>query len=195
MKQAFNARLYDAERRLFVDHSASRHAGFHTNMFALAFGLVDAERMEPVADFIDRSGMKCSVYGAQFYLDALFRAGRAGRAVELMTAEDEFSWLGMLRMGATVTTEAWNPVQKPNMSFAHPWASSPGNVILRRLFGLTPTAPGWKEFTFEPQPGPLTFGVYRLRTPAGLLTAGFDRRDGELKSNCSLIRENEPQLC
>ena len=81
------------------------------------------------------------------------------------------------------------------MSFAHPWGSAPGNVIPRRLFGLVPTAPGWTEFAFDPQPGPLEFGVYRLQTPAGLLTASFDRRDGELNSSCSMVRENEPQLC
>ncbi len=195
VKTAFNARLFDPEQALFVDNSESRHAGFHTNMFALALGLADAEKETPVADFIDRAGMKCSVYGAQFYLDALFRARRADRAVELMTADSEFSWLGMIRQGATVATEAWNPVQKPNMSFAHPWGSAPGNVIPRRLFGLVPTAPGWTEFAFDPQPGPLEFGVYRLQTPAGLLTASFDRRDGELNSSCSMVRENEPQLC
>lgn len=191
VKLAFNERLFDPEQELFVDNSKSRHAGFHTNMFAVAFDLVGADRLERVADFIDRSGMKCSVYGAQFYLDALFKCRRADRAIELMTADSDRSWLNMIRLGATVTTEAWNPELKPNMSFVHPWGSAPGNVISRRLFGLQPTAPGWREFSFDPQPGPLDFGTYRLKTPAGIVAAGFDRRSGELRSSCSLMRNEE----
>ncbi len=190
VKKAFNTRLYDPEQRLFVDNSNSRHAGFHTNMFALAFDLVEADKVEDAADFIDRAGMKCSVYGAQFYLDALFKTRRADRAVELMTADNDRSWMGMFRLGATVVTEAWNPDLKPNMSFAHPWGSAPGNVIPRRLFGLMPTEPGWQDFSFDPQPGPLTHGSYRLRTPSGWITANFNRRNGDLSSSCSMVRDD-----
>ncbi|MBS1371232.1 MAG: hypothetical protein HPZ91_14875 [Lentisphaeria bacterium] len=192
VKQAFNTRLYDPEQGLFVDNSASRHAGFHTNMFALAFGVADTDKTAKAAEFIDRAGMRCSVYGAQFYLDALFECRRADRAVELMTADSDRSWLHMIELGATTATEAWNPELKPNMSFVHPWGSAPGNIVSRRLFGLRPTAPGWKEFSFDPQPGPLQFGSLRLKTPAGVIAAGFDRRDGELKSGCSLLREDDP---
>ncbi len=178
VRRAFNTRLYDPEQGLFIDHPASKHAGFHSNVFAVAFGVADAEKAESAAEFLDRAGMRCSVYGAQFYLEALFRQRRADRAIELMTSDSDRSWLGMIRCGATCATEAWNPELKPNMSFVHPWGSAPANVILRWLFGLRPSEPGWKRFTFDPQPGPLRSGLYRLRVPAGVIEAEF-HRDGD----------------
>lgn len=188
VRHAFNTRLYDPEQQLFIDHPKSKHAGFHANVFAVAFGLADPEKAESAADFLDRAGMRCSVYGAQFYLEALFRQRRETRAVELMVSNSDRSWLGMIERGATCTTEAWNPELKPNMSFVHPWGSAPGNLIVRHLFGLQPTEPGWKQFRFDPRPGPLRSGFYRLRVPGGVLEAEFHRDEkGEVISSARML--------
>lgn len=190
LRAAFNARLYDGERGLFLDHVGSTHASFHANMFALAFGVAEENHVGRALDFIDRSGMKCSVYGAQFYLDALFRHRRAERAIELMTSDGERSWLRMISGGATVTTEAWDVELKPNMSFAHPWGSAPGNVIVRRLFGIRPTRPGWAEYEFDPQPGPVKRGSFQLRIPEGRIHAHFKRNaDGSLTKHLDFVRD------
>lgn len=190
VKEAFHRRLLNSENGLFQDHPETAHNGFHTNMFALAFNLVDPARISPVIDFIDRAGMKCSVYGAQFYLDALFMHGKAQRAIELMSSDSDRSWLRMIAEGATTATEAWSTELKPNMSFVHPWGSAPANVIPRWLFGLRPTAPGWKEYCFEPNPGNLQSGHFELRLPEGLLKARFERlADGSLFKECSLKRD------
>ena len=185
VKRAFNTRLYDPESGLFLDNAASRHAGFHANMFALAFGVADDDKVERPLAFLVESGMKCSVYGAQFYLEALFRYGCAEKAVELMTSDSDRSWLEMIRLGATCATEAWNPELKPNMSFVHPWGSAPGNMIMRGVFGLRPTKPGWEEFECKPQPGGLKSGRYRIRVPSGIITAEFDHENGELVTRCT----------
>ena len=185
-REAFRARLFDQQRGLFRDNMTSEHCGFHANVFALAFGLADDATCGRAVEFIDRAGMRCSVYGAQFYLDALFRYGRAERAVELMTAHDDRSWLRMIDFGATTSTEAWNPELKPNMSFVHPWGSAPGNVIQRRLFGLLPEKPGWEAFRFEPQPGGLQRGCYRFKTPRGIIEARFDCSSGRLEKEVTV---------
>lgn len=173
VKTAFNHKLFDAETGLYVDSENSKHSSFHVNMFALRFGLVPEERVEKCLDFILGKGMACSVYAAQFYLDALFMHGRAAEAVALMTVDNDTSWLGMIRRGATITTEAWNPAQKANMSWAHPWAASPANVIVRHLFGLRPTAPGWRKYEFKPQPGGIDAAKIKIHTPCGTLNASF----------------------
>ena len=76
---ALNAKLYSASTGLYVDGETSTHSSLHANMFPLAFGLVPAERQAKVASFVQSRGMACSVYGAQYLLEALFRAGRAER--------------------------------------------------------------------------------------------------------------------
>jgi hypothetical protein len=100
-----------------------------------------------------------------------------------MTADGPRSWLKMLESGAVVTTEAWLSDNKPNMSWAHPWGAGPANVIVRHLFGLRPTAPGWSRYTFDPRPGGIEHGRLSLTLPRGVLTAGFELQpDGTYRS-------------
>ncbi len=178
VKEAFNRRLFDGAQGLYRDNAHTSRCSFHASMFALSLDLVPEDRVAGVLDFIKRRGMACGVYPAQFYLDALFKHGQAEFAVKLMTSEGDRSWLEMMRLGATTTTEAWNPfTDKANTSWAHPWATAPGNVIPRRLFGLSPVEPGWSKIAFKPQPGGLAWGRITIPTPRGRLTASFRRQD------------------
>lgn len=176
MKSAINQKLYDPASMLYRDGTGSSHSSFHANMFALFFDLVPEERIKPCLDFIVGKGMICSVYAAQFYLETLFKYNRGETAVALMESDDiHSSWLGMLKQGATTTMEAWHPDHKPNLSWAHPWATAPANVIERHLFGLRPTVPGWKDFSFKPCPGGLESGKLTVPTPRGKLTVSFKK--------------------
>ena len=186
LKAAFHRELFDPETGRYRDHADSRHGSFHASMFALAFGLVPDKAQQELADYLVKRGMCCSVYAAQFYLEALFKSGRAEAAVALMTADNDTSWLGMIRRGATLTTESWTPEQKPNMSWAHPWGSAPGNIIPRYVFGLRPTEPGWRDFVFEPRPGGLDSGRIMVPTPRGRLVATFQKQGNEYRKNVEL---------
>ncbi|MCC7350326.1 MAG: family 78 glycoside hydrolase catalytic domain [Phycisphaerales bacterium] len=189
----FNHHLFNPDAGLYVDSLNSRHSSFHANLFALRFGLVPSNRIANCLEFILNKGMSCSVYTAQYLLETLFQYGQDRRAVELMTRDDGKSWLHMIRQGATVTTESFLADDKLNMSWAHPWGSSPAHVIVRHLFGLRPTAPGWSEYTFDPRPGGLDQGQLSLLTPHGWMHARFNRQgdrydfdlrqDQEIKSN------------
>lgn len=196
VKTAFNHKLFNHETGLYIDSENSSHSSFHVNMFALRFGLVPEERIEKCLDFIIGKGMVCSVYAAQFYLDALFMHNRADEAVSLLTADNDASWLGMIRRGATITTEAWYPEQKANMSWAHPWAASPANVIVRHLFGLRPTAPGWSKYEFNPQPGGISSAKIKIQTPGGTLNAGFKHdKNGRLVKEIAVIPPMRARQC
>ncbi|MCB0686841.1 MAG: hypothetical protein KDC53_09955, partial [Saprospiraceae bacterium] len=74
-KQAFLETFFDAESGLFRDGDATQHSSLHANMFALVFDLVPEGGIDRVVAFIKSRGMACSVYGAQFLLEALFNAG------------------------------------------------------------------------------------------------------------------------
>ncbi|MGN6504799.1 MAG: family 78 glycoside hydrolase catalytic domain [Tepidisphaeraceae bacterium] len=176
LKDGFNRELWDASSGLYVDSVGSRHSSLHANLYALRFGLVPAPRVGRCLDFIVSRGVACSVFTMQFLLETLFMHGRDKTAVHLMTRRGERSWLEMLERGATVTTESWLTDIKPNMSWAHPWGSAPGHVVMRWLFGLRPTAPGWADYSFEPRPGGLEHGRLRVATPRGTLIASFQRQ-------------------
>ncbi len=175
LREGFNRRLFSEETGLYVDSLGSRHSSFHANMFALRFGLVPESRRDCCLNYIKSRGMGCSVFGAQFLLEMLFMNGEAAHAVALMASNGERSWLEMIRHGAVATTESWLASPKGNMSWAHPWGSCPANVIVRHLFGLRPTSPGWKTFDQTPSPGGLEAGRLRITTPRGPIESSFAR--------------------
>ena len=55
-------------------------------MFALAFGLVPKNDLENIIAFIKTRKMACSVYGAQFLLEALYDNHQDNYALTLLNA-------------------------------------------------------------------------------------------------------------
>ena len=149
------------------DHTRSSHMALHTAVLALALDLAPAEDVPGLAEFIKSKGMQCSVYMAQFLLDACFKARQGKYAIDLMRSEDERSWLNMIAQGSTVSMEAWSNSLKPNQDWNHAWGAAPANVIPRRLAGIRPIANGFKKFVIDPQPGDLKEFVMRHPSPQG----------------------------
>jgi len=67
------------------------------------------------------------------------------------------------------------------MSWAHPWGAGPANVIVRHLFGVRPTAPGWSEYVFDPRPGGIVRGQLTFTTPRGPIAASFELHEGKYR--------------
>ncbi|MEV6109360.1 family 78 glycoside hydrolase catalytic domain [Streptomyces sp. NPDC051940] len=152
--------LLDGAAGRFVDGAGTTHSAQHATAFPVALGVADSlpdDVRRRLGDTLVAGGMKVSVYGAQFLLDALFRLGRSDAAIRLMTSTATNSWLHMLDgLNATIVTEAWDPALKPNMTFSHAWASAPANVVARHVLGVQITRPGAEEFLIRPRTGALT---------------------------------------
>ena len=175
VREAFNAKLFDAERGVYVDGENLSHASLHANLFALAFGLVPEDRKPRVIKFIKSRGMACSVYPAQFLLEALFENGQADYAIKLMTSDSQRSWLNMIRAGATITTEAWDTKFKPNQDWNHAWGAAPANIIPRYVLGVRPITPGFNRVMIQPQLGPLTHVQGVVPSPRGPISVHATR--------------------
>ena len=178
VRRAFHAKLYDAKRGCYVDGEGSTHASLHANMLPLAFGLVPELERERVADFVAAKGMACSVYGAQYLLEALFEAGRDDAAIALMTSTAERSWMNMLKEGSTISMEAWGKKFKPNLDWNHAWGAAPANIIPRYVLGVRPLTPGFEQVLIRPQSGSLEVqGV--VPTIRGPVTVGVRQKKGK----------------
>ncbi|MFU8892395.1 MAG: alpha-L-rhamnosidase C-terminal domain-containing protein [Luteolibacter sp.] len=171
---AIREKLLCSERGIFIDgidHKTGKqspHASLHANMFPLAFGLVAEDDVPAVATFIRSRGMACSVYGAQFLLDALYDAGEAQHALDLMTATHDRGWIHMFRtVGSTIALEAWDMKYKPNLDWNHAWGAVPANTIPRKLMGIEPIAPGFTRFRVRPQIASLKEAAIRAPSPRG----------------------------
>ena len=68
-----------------------------------------------------------------------------------MTDNSRRSWLNMLRLGSTISLEAWDDIYKPNQDWNHAWGAAPANIIPRHLVGVEPTSPGFATMRIKPQ--------------------------------------------
>lgn len=164
---AFQTLLWDPDHQVYRDGIDTDHASLHTNMMALAFGLVPPDRRAHVMQFIRSRGMACSVYGSQFLMDAIYDAGDAQYGLDLLTSKSDRSWYNMIRAGSTITMEAWDNKYKPNQDWNHAWGAVPANIIPRKLMGIEPLEPGWKEFRVRPQIASLTTATIQVPTIRG----------------------------
>lgn len=174
VKSVFNTVLFDAKRGRYVDGEGAGHSSLHANMMPLAFGLVPEDRQESVADFVVSKGMACSVYGAQYLLEALYESGRAEAALERMTAKEIRSWSNMLQVGSTITLEAWDNKFKPNQDWNHAWGAAPGNIIPRYLLGVRPIEAGFGRVLIQPHPGSLRKASGTVPTIRGSVGVSFE---------------------
>jgi hypothetical protein len=179
---SFNTHFFDAAKNLYIDGieedgTPSNHVSLHANMFALAFELVPPEKQKSVADYIQSRGMACSVYGAQYLLEALFRAGRDEAALRLLTARGPRSWWQMIERGSTMTWEAWDENVKPNLTWNHAWGAAPANIITRFVLGVLPASPGYETVRISPQPGTLKWARGKVPTPRGPIEIYFENQN------------------
>ena len=170
VKESFQKKLIDSKTGLVKDGEGTDHSSLHANMFALAFDLVPAQSLLKVTSFLRSKGMDCSVYGAQFLMDALYQGGAADHALALLTATNDRSWYNMLREGATMTMEAWGNKFKPNQDWNHAWGAVPANIIMRKLVGIECTKAGFEEMDIKPELAGLSFISARFPTIRGTIS-------------------------
>lgn len=179
VRTAINTRLLPAGSGAYIDGEGTTHTALHATAFPVALGVPDAADLPALGQFLAASGMACSVYAAQFLLEALFASGQADAAHALLTATGLSSWLHMMDdLHATITMEAWDPSIKPNTTFSHAWGTAPANIVPRQILGVQVTAPGAAELTVRPQPGPLTWMTGTVPTIRGPVRVSVDRRAG-----------------
>jgi hypothetical protein len=179
VKAAFNEQFTDPAKGIYVDGIGSDHSSLHANMFALAFGLVPEAYRPTVIDYIKSKGMACGVYGSYYLLEALFDAGEAQYALDLLTSHSDRSWYNMIHVGATMTTEAWDNKYKNNNGWSHAWSSSPAHIIPCKLMGIEPLEPGFGKIRIKPQPATLRQAAVQLPTIRGEVCVSFDNQPGE----------------
>lgn len=172
-KKALNELMFDKNRGIYIDGIGTEHASLHANMMPLAFGMVPEEHFSSVVDFIKSRGMACSVYGSQFLMDGLYNAGEEDYALELLASTEERSWYNMIRIGSTVTLEAWDFRFKNNLDWNHAWGAVPANIIPRGLWGIQPKTPGFSVASIKPQMSSLKESSIEVPTVMGNIKGDY----------------------
>ncbi|MEN8193709.1 MAG: alpha-L-rhamnosidase C-terminal domain-containing protein, partial [Bacteroidota bacterium] len=177
VKDSINEKLLDKEKGIYIDGIGSQHSALHANIFPLAFSIVPDEYKSNVIEFIKSRGMACSVYGAQYLLEGLYRVGEAEYATSLLTATHDRSWWNMIKSGSTITMEAWDMEYKPNSDWNHAWGAAPANIIPGYLWGIKPIEPGFKKVEIKPQLDTLRSSKIIVPTIRGSIKAEYLKGD------------------
>lgn len=168
-------RLFRTQDGAWLDNSQGTHTALHTAIFALAFNIAEKSDAPALLEFIRGKGMACSVYAAQFLLDACFQAGAEQYAIDLMRSEKKRSWMNMIHRGSTISMEAWDDEFKPNQDWNHAWGAAPANVIPRRLAGIRPISNGFRRFVIDPKPGDIREFTLTHPTPHGSISLEYSQ--------------------
>jgi len=177
---SLNSKLFDPQTGLYIDGEGTTHSSLHANMFPLAFGLVPADRRPKVLAFVRSRGMACSVYAAQFLMDALFDHDSGADSVRLMTAPGDRSWRHMVEdTGTTISLEAWDTKYKPNQDWNHAWGAAPANLLPRMVLGVEPLKPGYSQVLIWPRcagksaANALSWARGKVPTPKGPISVAW----------------------
>ena len=181
-KKAINEKLFDETTGAYIDGEGSTHSSVHANMMPLAFGLVPENRKKSVVDYIKSRGIACSVYGSQYLMDGLYAAGAGDYAFELLTSTSDRSWYNMIRIGSTITLEAWDMKYKPNADWNHAWGAVPANIIPRGLWGIVPKTPGYTVARINPQMGKLKKSSIEVPTIKGTIKGEYRHVNNRLQN-------------
>ncbi len=180
LQHAMLTHLYNEELGAFCDGlredgTPIEHYSQHASVFPLYAGVCPAEIADACARYIVGQGdIRTSIYGAYFLMEALYGAGFGNYATALLAddgkTEGVHSWAASLAAkDITLAPEAWSVEEKSNMTFSHPWGSAPASLIVRCMFGIRPTAPGFRTFCIRPRIGDLSFASIRVPTVKGTI--------------------------
>jgi hypothetical protein len=181
----FQELLYIPEKHAYRDGIGTDHTSSHASLFPLAFDLVPESDRNAVAGFLAQRGMRCSVYAAQYLMEALFRNGHDKEAMQLILADGDRSWKHMVNSGTTISWEAWDQKYKPNQDWNHAWGAAPANLLPRFVLGVEPATPGWKSARISPRTSGLKQAQGRIPTSRGPIDVAW-KNDGSFDISITL---------
>jgi len=113
MRNSINAQLFDPVAGNYKDGLTTTHKSVHASVFPIAMGVAGPDQIGPAAAYIAQRGIACSVFCANFLLNALYDAGRAlslerfeelyailGTKFDFYFFESETAPLGLAQIGA-----------------------------------------------------------------------------------------------
>ena len=112
--------------------------------------------------------------------------GLPDAAIALMTNESDRGWLNMMRVGSTITLEAWDAKYKPNLDWNHAWGAAPANIIPRYVLGVRPLEAGYGKILIDPQLEPLQHIEGVVPTIRGAVSVSARRVDGKITCDIEL---------
>lgn len=165
----------------------------YTNMFAVFFDYIGKQKEVKEHVLLNDSVQKITTPYMRFYeLEALCALGDQ----DYVRREIKNYWGGMLDQGATSFWEKYDPSEKGVAQYAmygrpfgkslcHAWGASPIYLLGKYFLGVKPTAPGYKQFSVEPNLGGLKWIDGSVPTEHGSIDVYCDQKQVKVKSTAN----------
>ncbi|MGC0369535.1 family 78 glycoside hydrolase catalytic domain [Microbacterium sp. SLBN-111] len=200
-------RVRGAFRAHYVSEGIVRSDCVTVYALALAFDLLtDADRGRAggrLAELVAESGYRISTgfAGTPFVLDALADTGHSDVAFRLLMQTESPSWLHPVTLGATTIWERWDSLLSDGTvnpgemtSFNHYALGAVADFLHRRIAGIAPLTPGYREISIAPLiGGGLTWAEGSLDSPFGTIRVRWEldgdavRLDADIPPGCTAV--------
>ena len=85
----------------------------------------------------------------------------------------------MIKVGSTISLEAWDNKYKPNQDWNHAWGAAPANTIPRHLMGIEPITPGFGTIRIKPQVASLEWAKATVPTIRGAVQMSVENKENK----------------
>ncbi len=205
--EAYEKESTDGHGRLKEEFQTAYVLPIHFHMFKEENRLKAAENLAKLVkenDYRIGTGFP----GTPYILFSLFDNGQREAAFKMLCNEKCPSWLYEVRMGATTIWERWDGLDEEGncpisddgtdamVSYNHYASGAVGDFLYRRIAGIEPVSPGYREFKIEPVPGGgISSARACLNTPYGEIVSDWnmEAKDFEISvsvpmgTKCTLI--------
>jgi len=168
----------------------------YTNMFAIFFNYLDAEKMASVKKnvLMNENVQKITTPYMRFYeLEALCAMGEQ----KYVMKEMKDYWGGMLNAGATSFWEKYDPSESGVQHYAmygrpfgkslcHAWGASPIYLLGKYYLGVKPVTPGYATYVIEPALGGLEWIEGSVPAPNGDIKVYANAKQIKVKSDTGI---------
>ena len=186
IKTAFNAHLFNEEKGLYIDgkndkkyeptawlpYAEGEYYSQHTNSLAVLYGIADKNYLKPIMEKVinDTSLIQAQPYFYHFILNAVSKAGLFDKyGVELL-----YKWKGISDEADGGYKETFD---MKSSDYSHAWGATPTYQMPSKILGITPKAPGFSEFDFNPNMCGLKWIKGTIPTPLGLIEVFSDGKE------------------
>ena len=198
-KKLFDIYWDDSKQALVhsrVDEKPVDNVTRYANMFAIFFDYFNQQQKSAVKNSVllnDNVQKIVTPYMRFYELEALCALGEQ----KYVLKEMKDYWGGMLKLGATSFWEEYNPAKsgtehyamygrKYGKSLCHAWGASPIYLLGKYYMGVKPTAPGYSEYTVQPELGGLKWMEGKIPTPEGNIEMYVNTNSVKLQSPVGL---------
>ena len=102
--------------------------------------------------------------------------------------------MNMINVGSTMTTEAWDEIYKPNLTWNHAWGAAPANILVRKVAGIEPLKPGFEEITIAPKLNLLKFASFKVPTVRGSVFINWEKNEDTYQLSLTVPSNTKARL-